>query len=290
MMKDLYNVRTSLLYCKQYSLEYSCVQVIGDEKMKHKKGKLYMLTNIFLIMGLLCLIYFAMYVVFVDLTNIFTYFWLVAGVGLIVLRQVILYSMANHIRVPAAVKWILGIGFLLVFLVLAVTEGVIIGYGAAKPSEDADYVLVLGAQIKGTNPTYALVKRLNVAYEYLADNPDTLVILSGGKGPGEDVTEAYAMKEYLKKKGIEQSRMLLEEQSTNTYENIEYSKKLMESPEDSVVLVTNHFHVYRGVGVAKKQGLTNVEGLGAPTKWYTVPNLYLREAFAVIKYILCGQI
>ena len=56
MMKDLYNVRTSLLYCKQYSLEYSCVQVIGDAKMKHKKGKLYMLTNIFLIMGLLCLI------------------------------------------------------------------------------------------------------------------------------------------------------------------------------------------------------------------------------------------
>jgi len=78
--------------------------------------------------------------------------------------------------------------------------------------------------------------------------------------------------------------------SANTYENIKYSKELMGSPEDSVVLVTNHFHVYRGVGVAKKQGLTNVEGLGAPSKWYTVPNLYLREAFAVIKYILCGQI
>lgn len=255
-----------------------------------KKGKLYMLTNIILIIGILCLIYFVMYAVFVDLTNIFTYFWLAAGVGLIVLRQVIVYIKMNQIRIPAAVKWIAGVCFLLVFLVLAVTEGVIIGYGAAKPSKGADYVLVLGAQVKGTNPTYALAKRLDVAYEYLADNPDTLVILSGGKGPGEDVTEAYAMKEYLKKKGIEENRMLLEEQSANTYENIKYSKELMGSPEASVVLVTNHFHVYRGVGVAKKQGLTNVEGLGAPSKWYTVPNLYLREAFAVIKYILCGQI
>lgn len=255
-----------------------------------RKGKLYMLTNIILIIGILCLIYFVMYAVFIDLTNIFTYFWLAAGVGLIVLRQVIIYIKMNQIRIPAAVKWIAGIGFLLVFLVLAVTEGVIIGYGAAKPSKGADYVLVLGAQVKGRNPTYALAKRLDVAYEYLADNPDTLVILSGGKGPGEDVTEAYAMKEYLKKKGIEEDRMLLEEQSANTYENIKYSKELMGSPEDSVVLVTNHFHVYRGVGVAKKQGLTNVEGLGAPSKWYTVPNLYLREAFAVIKYILCGQI
>lgn len=258
--------------------------------MRQRKGKRYMLMNILLIIGILCLIYFLLYAVFVDLTNIFTYFWLAVGIGLIVVRQVIKYITANHIAIPTAVKWISGLGFLLVFLVLAVTEGIIIGYGAAKPSKGADYVLVLGAQVKGTNPTYALAKRLDVAYEYLTDNPDTMVILSGGKGPGEDVTEAYAMAEYLEKKGIDENRMLLEEQSANTYENIHYSKELMESPEDSVVLVTNHFHVYRGVGVAKKQGLTNVEGLGAPTKWYTVPNLYLREAFAVIKYILCGQI
>lgn len=255
-----------------------------------RKGKLYMLMNILLIIGILCLIYFLIYAVFADLTNIFTYFWLAVGIGLIVLRQLVSYIVANHVMVPAVVKWVLGLGCLVVFLVLAVTEGVIIGYGAAKPSEGADYVLVLGAQVKGTNLTYALERRLDAAYVYLEDNPDTMVILSGGKGPGEDVTEAYAMAEYLKKKGIDENRMLLEEQSANTYENINYSKELMENLDASVVLVTNHFHVYRGVGVAKKQGLINVEGLGAPAKWYTVPNLYLREAFAVIKYILCGQI
>lgn len=84
--------------------------------------------------------------------------------------------------------------------------------------------------------------------------------------------------------------MILEEESKNTYDNIKYSKEKMEDPDASVVLVTNNFHVFRSIGIAKKQGLENVEGIGASVKWYTVPNLYLREAFAVIKYALWGQI
>ena len=57
-----------------------------------------------------------------------------------------------------------------------------------------------------------------------------------------------------------------------------------------VVLVTNNFHVYRSIKIAKKQGLNNIQGLGSSIRWYTVPNLYLREAIAVIKYYVCGQI
>lgn len=243
-----------------------------------------------MIIGVLCLIYFVMYIVLVDLTNLFTYFWLITGIGCILLRGVMLHMERNAIVLPAQIKWMIRILLCVALLVFVVTEAAIIRYGAAAPSPGSDYVLVLGCQVKGKKPSYALTKRLDAAYDYLVDNPDTLVILSGGQGPGEDITEADAMAEYLKKKGFPQDRMLLEAQSQNTDENIRYSMELMESPEASVVLVTNHFHVLRGVGVAKKQGLSNVEGLGAPTKWYTVPNQYVREAFAVLKYKLCGQI
>ena len=255
-----------------------------------KKGKGNMLINLFMIIGILCLLYFAMFAIFADLTNVFTYFWLVIGIGCIVVARLLKYVADKQIIVPAGMKKICSAVILLIAIGFVAIECVIIGYGHSVPEKGADYVLVLGAQVKGQNLTYALQTRLDVAYEYAVDNPDTVVIVSGGQGPGEDVTEAYAMAEYLKKKGLDEKRMLLEEKSTSTYENIEFSKQLMDSTEDSVVLVTNYFHVFRGVGVARKQGLSNVEGLGAPTKWYTAPNQYIREVFAVIKYKLFGQI
>lgn len=255
-----------------------------------KKGKTILIANVLMVFGILCLLYFLMYAIFVDLTNLFTYFWLIVGLGLILVKPILKYMTEKQIVIPTGVKWISGILIAILLLTFIVTECVIIGYGSKEPQPNADYVLVLGAQVKGTRLTYALQARLDTAYEYASNNPQALVIVSGGQGTGEDVTEAYAMAEYLKSKGLDESRLILEDQSTSTYENIEYSKQFMDSMDSNVVLVTNHFHVYRGVGVAKKQGLTNVEGLGAPTKWYTIPNQYVREAFAVIKYKLCGQI
>ena len=255
-----------------------------------KKGKGNMLINLFMIIGILCLLYFFMYALFADLTNVFTYFWLVIGLGCILVKPIHRYMMTKQIVIPTGLKWVGGILIIVMLFLFIVTECVIIGYGSKEPQAGAEYILVLGAQVKGKKLTYALQARLDTAYDYAVNNPDSIVILSGGQGPGEDITEACAMAEYLKTKGLDESRLVLEDESTNTYENIEYSKKFMKSEDATVVLVTNHFHVFRGVGVAKKQGLINTEGLGAPTKWYTIPNQYMREAFAVIKYKLYGQI
>ena len=89
---------------------------------------------------------------------------------------------------------------------------------------------------------------------------------------------------------MDEDRMNLEDQSENTWQNIEYSKEKIKDDYSSVVIVTNDFHVFRGTRIAKKQGFRGVEGLGAPTKWYTVPNMFVREAVAVWKYALCGQL
>lgn len=243
-----------------------------------------------LLMGILCLGYFVLYAIKVDLTNTFTYFWLLTGIACIFGAMLPKYLKKHDITISKPLKVTL---FGIVFLgasILVAAECFVIGYGVATPDQNADYVIVLGAQVKGTSPSYNLKRRLDVAYEYLEKNPETKVILSGGQGKGEDITEAQAMSTYLEEKGISKDRMLLENQSVNTYENIKYSKQLINSKKSSVIIVTNDFHVFRSVRIAKKQGIKYVQGLGATTHWYTVPNLYLREGFAVVKYFLCGQI
>lgn len=240
--------------------------------------------------GIISLLYFGVYVAFAGLTNKFTYFWLLFGIFCILMA-----AGRKHIRrlwkmIPLALRVLVTavIGICLAALIIA--EGLIIGYGASSPEPGADYVIVLGAQVRGRTPSYNLARRLDRAYEYLKENPETQVILSGGQGEGELVTEAQAMAEYLKNKGLSEERMILEEESENTYENIKFSREKIGEQEADIVLVTNNFHVFRSLRIACRQGLENVEGLGAPVMWYTVPNLYLREAFAVVKYAVCGQI
>lgn len=240
--------------------------------------------------GIFSAAYFFMYMFMVDLNNLFTFFWLALGIAGITCGALLLWLHRHQIAVPVWLSRgglvVMGL-FLLLFLVV---EGIIIGYGHSKPKPGAEYVIVLGARVRGEHVTYTLSKRLDVAFDYLKENPSTKVILSGGRGAGEDISEAEAMKRYLVRKGIEEERMILEDQSVNTDENLAFSMKKVGDKDASVVIVTNYFHVFRAVHIAKKKGMTKIEGAGAPVKWYTVPNLYVREAFAVIKYTVFGQI
>lgn len=242
------------------------------------------------ILGVLSLLYFIMYAISAGLTNTFTYAWLLLGAAFLLISFCYkplkrwIRALPKWIKIPAA--------SVIAVCVLAVltAEILCIGYGAGTPEPGADYVIVLGAQVRGRTPAYNLARRLDVAYDYLKENPNTIAILSGGRGSGEDISEAQAMAEYLAEKGIAPERMILEDQSRNTDENIRFSRAKMRTEDASVVLATNNFHVFRSVRIAKKQGLVNVEGLGAKVMWYTIPNLYLREAFAILKYAACGEI
>ena len=91
------------------------------------------------------------------------------------------------------------------------------------PSENLDYLVVLGAQVNGTKLSNSLRLRVERAGEYLEENPETKAVLSGGKGTGEDITEAEAMYRYLEKKGISPER--LSERGAfpqNTSENLKF--------------------------------------------------------------------
>ena len=175
-------------------------------------------------------------------------------------------------------------------ILFGMLEGVLLHSGNKQPEKNAQYILVLGAKVNGTVVSRALRYRLDTAMEYLEENPDTKVIVSGGRGAGEDITEAEAMKRYLVDHGVLEERIIKEEKSVNTDQNIEYSRQIIGDSGEKVVIVTNHFHVFRSVAIAEKQGLQKVSGMPAKTDRIMGLHYYVREAFAVVKYKCMGRI
>lgn len=149
-----------------------------------------------------------------------------------------------------------------------------------------DAVVVLGAGVNGETPSAALGSRIRAAEAYLERHPDVPVVLSGGQGPGEDISEAEAMRRRLE--DTVENPLLLEDRSTSTAENFRFSKALLEArgldTETAVIaVVTNDFHCFRAHMIAQRQGLRIVDVPAELPWWWLTANYYAREAFAVVK-------
>lgn len=181
----------------------------------------------------------------------------------------------------------------IVLISFIIIEGLIIIEGRNISTKKVDYVIVLGARLYGDIPSPSLQERLNAAREYLIENNDIKVVVSGGQGIDEDVSEAQAMEKYLVDNGIEKDRIILEDRSTTTFENLKMSvDKIMEVYDKenlSVLIATNRYHVFRSKLLAKRLGLMPY-GLPAKTPPTTVLFSYVREYFAVIKSLLFDKI
>lgn len=176
---------------------------------------------------------------------------------------------------------------------LAGIEAAIVTRGETDNSSlPADAVIVLGAGVNGETPSAALWSRIQAAEDYLERHPGIPVVLSGGQGPGEDVSEAEAMRRALwGEDAAENARFLLEEESTNTAQNFRFSKALLEEygldTETAVIaVVTNDFHCFRSHMIARKQGLNTIDIPAELPWWWLTANYYVREAFAVVKTAL----
>ena len=165
-------------------------------------------------------------------------------------------------------------------------EGLIIVNGNTKITSEVDYMIILGARLYGEVPSPALSERLKVAEIYLKDNPQLKVIVSGGQGADEYISEALAMERYLVNRGIDKNRVIVEDTSTSTYENISNSLNIIKEIDDlespRVLLVTNRFHVFRSKLLANRLG-AKAYGLPAKVPPSIVIPQYVREYFAVIK-------
>ena len=167
-------------------------------------------------------------------------------------------------------------------LIFASFLGIYGNVGSVDHTEDV--VIVLGAGIQGERVTRPLAHRLDTAIDYWNENPDAIIVVTGGLGNRATITEAEAMARYLIARGVPESHILREELSTSTYENLVFAKEILEEafPDGfGAVLITNDFHIYRAVRTARQVGL-DVNRLGAYTDWYTWPVNYLREMLAVV--------
>ena len=170
-----------------------------------------------------------------------------------------------------------------------IIEGLIFIEGNKEATNKVDYVIILGARLYGDIPSPALRERLIVAKDYLVDNEDVKVIVTGGQGEDELIPEAEAMAKYLVNNGIEENRIIIEDQSTSTFENLQFSVdiiKHIDNQEDlEVLIVTNKYHLFRAKFIAKRLGMVPY-GLPAKIPPTIIVQSYIREYFAVIKSVI----
>lgn len=176
--------------------------------------------------------------------------------------------------------------FLVPWCIFVIIEIFIISAMFQVPGQNLDYIIVLGAQIRGMHITNSLERRLEKAIEYLKENPATTVIVSGGQGKGEDVSEADAMAMYLEEHGIEKTRILREDKSTSTEENLKFSQTFISDITRPMGVVTNSFHVYRAMRTAKNVGFSNVQGIVASSNPVLFLNYMVREFFACFYHLV----
>ncbi|MDM5250642.1 YdcF family protein [Lysinibacillus sp. G4S2] len=188
-------------------------------------------------------------------------------------------------------KWVLRVGILL----LAVGGIVFIWLGeemkqGVQPVANgtAEYLIVLGAKVKpGGVPSLSLKNRLEEAVKYLKKYPHVKVIVSGGQGADEDRTEASVMLKYLQDNGIDANRILVEDQSTSTYENLLFSKELLPKGTKRITIVSNDFHLKRAKYLAESLDF-EVDVVAAKTPKSVEAKLKIRERAALLKTYIIG--
>lgn len=170
-------------------------------------------------------------------------------------------------------------------LVTAVAETVLMVRAASNHPPKNTTAVVLGCKVRGTKPSRILQERLDAAYEYLVENEEAVAVLSGGQGLDEEISEAQYMFEYLTAKGIEESRLLLEDASTTTRENLIFSKEILKEQGlgEKITIITSDFHAYRACDMAEKLGLESYS-TPAHTFFAYLPTYYVRELYGILYY------
>lgn len=213
----------------------------------------------------------------------------VAALLVLIAALIVIYRFGGHgLRVAVTVLLVIGMA---VFIIIEIP---IVREARTDAPDDCEYVIVLGAGLRGDVPTLSLRNRLDAALEWLESHPDCVAVVSGGQGPGENMPEGEAMGIWLEARGIEPERIIVEDKSTSTMENLENSFALIREaggePDGNCAIITSEYHLCRAKLMAESLGV-EAWGVAAHTSWPSLMlNYFIREAFAVTYYRIFGAI
>lgn len=250
-----------------------------------------MFIYIDILLGVLCLCYFYYLKLFYG-GMAFAHFFLVIGILLI-----LYHFVKNKIHINKKLERVIKIFLTILLVVFFIVESILILFPKNNMHDRCDYLIILGASVKNTKPSLTLRGRLDKAIRYLDySKDDCYIVVSGGKGNDEKISESQAMKDYLVKYGINKNKIIMEEKSKNTYENFKYSKEKIEKnsnkdiKELNIKVVTTDFHSFRSFILAKVNTYGNVNFCTSKSINKFIPVYYAREFFATIKTIIFDTI
>lgn len=290
-----------------------------------------MLIWVFTAAAVLCLVYYGVIVLYAGFGTSFAVLWLLIGGFFGATAAGIHFYQKYPERVPL---W-LPVSFVTLcasgLMIVLVTQILIFGRIPAAAEPSLDYVIVLGAKVKPDGSLSKTLKlRLDKALEYMKENPETMLVLSGAKGDAEPCSEADAMETYLLGQGADPDHFLKEEQSFSTVENLAYSRVMIEKRENlleqerkaeadrllraqgeiegvpetgaptnntpvlarqpRVGIITSNFHLCRAAMIAKKQDYGTVYGIASEADKVLLVHFSLRDGIALLKDRLMGNL
>ena len=235
------------------------------------------------------------YVIFVSfLWGRFDAFNFMVGImGVLIILAAIMKERLLKIALKFP-KWIRISGKVFLCVIAAsflIVEGIIFSHMRGKAAvNETEYLVILGCRVNGSLASLPLLRRGYNAVNYLKRHEDVKAVITGGQGPGENITEAEAMRRLLAENGIGEERILIEDKSRSTIENLRFSNELYNLLDKNIVIVTSDYHMFRSLSIAKKLGYKNVAGIAASSQLSVLPAYLLREYAAVMYYVLLGRI
>lgn len=185
-------------------------------------------------------------------------------------------------------------GLLIVGLLAAgITEAFIIKASFGNPKDHADYMVVLGAKVREDGPSVSLWDRIYAARDYMELHPDVTAVVSGGQGADECMSEAQSMYEELVKLGIDPQRIWMEDKSTSTNENMQFSLNLIEEKTGSrpvkIAVLSSEYHLLRAGLLTRRMGLQFVGVPARTSRWTQLVNHCMREVAGVWQFMILGR-
>lgn len=291
----------TMMHIQTLHEEEYLTRVYGDRYLEYKErtsryaglGQLTwskFVLYIYAILFIWCILYFVTCLIYAGPFLSMIWIWPALAVFSCIRIKMLMSHIAGTSKISKAAAWIYRIIFVLAMGIFIYVEAQVVQAMNAEPADELDYVIVLGAGLRGSTPTQPLRYRIEKAYEYMSANENTILVASGGQGFGEDISEAQCIKDTLVKRGISADRILLEDKSTSTEENMINSLEVIGDPDASVGIITNGFHEYRANLIAENVGYTNITSVPAITLYPVGIHYIIREFFGIIQYmyISCG--